>query len=348
MSPWQNKQWMFLERLSTRPDRTDSGIDATVIFVLAIALVVNSHLEAYYPVPWLAADGLLGNSLFFLCSGFAAQRSLMAKPQPFARYYARRLLRIYPAVIAAILLGMVLGTIGTGDGWRGIVDLFVWPTPFTYVSLIMPFYAFIWCINVRGAGTALIASAPISLIVAMGINIASGDLGPDFNSQDISWYSYTAFFWCCTASGLILARGEYTARFSRPRLVLLLGAIGLYLFIKYQMIIGVWSGLLAPVLFALVFFSVVLAMLCLGDVALVRRLLSIGFTGRILALIANLTLEIYVIHSVLHGALGISSIFFPANIVTLCVVTLAAAIALRRALDFLLVPRRAAVPGEAK
>ena len=44
------------------------AIDA--LKVIAIFMVLNSHLDFLYPIPALAAGGAAGNSLFFIISGF--------------------------------------------------------------------------------------------------------------------------------------------------------------------------------------------------------------------------------------------------------------------------------------
>ena len=85
----------------------------TTMVVLAVCalLIVNSHLEAFYPTgfQFLAADGLLGSSLFYMLSGFGIQSSLMSREQGFGSYIRQRILRIYPGVIlvVAVLLGIV-------------------------------------------------------------------------------------------------------------------------------------------------------------------------------------------------------------------------------------------------
>src|SRR6266436_2591637 len=64
----------------------------------AAVLIANSHLEGLYPKSWMAADGFIGNSMFFLLSGYGISLSLKSKPQSFPSYYWRRILRIYPTV----------------------------------------------------------------------------------------------------------------------------------------------------------------------------------------------------------------------------------------------------------
>ena len=44
--------------------------DTSFIRVVAILLIVNSHLDAYYPISYLGTGTAIGNSLFFVLSSF--------------------------------------------------------------------------------------------------------------------------------------------------------------------------------------------------------------------------------------------------------------------------------------
>ena len=43
--------------------------NTTAPMAIAAVLIANSHLERFYPHPWVAGDGLLGNALFFFTAG---------------------------------------------------------------------------------------------------------------------------------------------------------------------------------------------------------------------------------------------------------------------------------------
>src|SRR5689334_7074479 len=116
-------------------------LDTTLLMALAALLIANSHLEAFYPRPWLAGDGLIGNSLFFLLSGYGLARSGRFVQRGFGTWFARRLVRIY----STVLLGMFTFAILITGEWRNWTALswfreLIWPTRFSFVELIMPFY----------------------------------------------------------------------------------------------------------------------------------------------------------------------------------------------------------------
>ena len=79
-------------------------MDTTALRVLAIVLIANSHLEDLYPFRQLAADGLIGNSLFFMLSGLGIALSPRTGNSGFFEWYRRRLSRIYPGLWLTLCL----------------------------------------------------------------------------------------------------------------------------------------------------------------------------------------------------------------------------------------------------
>ena len=74
--------------------------DVAVDFVNVIAtlLVLNSHMEICYGrYTALATGGGIGDALFFFVSGFTL---FMGRKMDFVNWYKRRMVRIFPAVIA--------------------------------------------------------------------------------------------------------------------------------------------------------------------------------------------------------------------------------------------------------
>jgi hypothetical protein len=108
---------------------------------LATALIFNSHLELLQWRHWLAGDGLLGNSMFLFLTAWGVARSWQREPRPFGAFMTRRLLRIYPmALLSTIIIHWALV-----KGWQTwplerYRYLFLYPTPFTFIKLIVPMY----------------------------------------------------------------------------------------------------------------------------------------------------------------------------------------------------------------
>lgn len=119
---------------------------------IATLLVTNSHLEKIYPKPWLAGDGLLGNVLFFVISGYGVTLGLMKNPAMLSSFYLRRLKRIYPSVWVgvglAVLSGMPIFSWNTLGDW--FWNLF-WPTDYNFIAHILLLYPALWFLAKKSA-----------------------------------------------------------------------------------------------------------------------------------------------------------------------------------------------------
>ena len=112
---------------------------------VAALLILNSHMEPLYPRSFLAADGLVGNLIFFVLSGFGVTLGQRKQPSPLGPFYWRRIWRIYPSLWIAVLLGLVFGTgalaWGNPANW---LSVFIWPTGYGFIAQIMLFYPVLW------------------------------------------------------------------------------------------------------------------------------------------------------------------------------------------------------------
>lgn len=77
-----------------------------ILKLLAITLIVNSHMEPTYgKYANLASGGAIGLALFFFCSGFTLN---IIGGGNFWDYYRKRIQRIYPTVFAVVLAESIL------------------------------------------------------------------------------------------------------------------------------------------------------------------------------------------------------------------------------------------------
>ena len=78
----------------------NTGIDW--LKVLAVFLVMNSHMQICYPkYGFLASGGAIGDALFFFASGFTL---FLGRTMRFDNWYKRRINRIYPSIIATAII----------------------------------------------------------------------------------------------------------------------------------------------------------------------------------------------------------------------------------------------------
>lgn len=131
-------------------------LDTTFLRCVAILLITNSHLDKLYPVSAMATGVQLGNSLFFMPSGFGLATSYRKKGEVFWPWLNRRLSRIYPSVLLVTLSAAIV----TGAAFDREIAEFVrhllWPAEYWFVAAIVSFYMpFYWLMSLRSKAVFL-------------------------------------------------------------------------------------------------------------------------------------------------------------------------------------------------
>lgn len=119
-----------VKRLLDIKDYRDTNVVLafTVLRFIATCLITNTHYNYVYPIEALAVGGLLGDALFFIVSGFVLARPIK---QGFLSWYGKRIVRIYPTIIAGVTFYLLTGFQGLGDfNW---FEVFIFPTFFVFL-----------------------------------------------------------------------------------------------------------------------------------------------------------------------------------------------------------------------
>jgi peptidoglycan/LPS O-acetylase OafA/YrhL len=327
---------------AARPSRRDTSL----LLCLACGLIVNSHLERFWPRSFLAVDGLLGNSLFYLLSGFGIGSSLFSRRQRLGPFLARRLVRIYPAVIITVVLfvgiigGRAYAIVNGQSPWTldEALRLLIWPTPFTYIRNIVAIYligyALAWprssLILYAGFATAiglfLYGCMHDAAMLAPGAHLSLGSVPASV---------YDAFDVALFLGGMLVASRPTGALRHFRAIACLAALLGIaYFALKYLMVVrGIGAGLF-PVLFVLVAAVSYLAIGVLSDPVVMQPLRRVRWLAWAVDLVAGLTLEIYVLHQTLISTFpGLAAIQFPFNIILIVLISVAAAALLRLVTD---------------
>lgn len=314
----------------------DAGMN--LLFLVAMALVFNSHLEEYHVRPWLAGDGLLGNSMFFVLSGYRISLSLANRPASFVPYLKRRLLRIYPAVWLVVLtLGPTAGWLAPATTPAGAFHLLVWPTRFTYVMGIVPAYILLYLIE-RMNPRLPVRMFLLTATLAMVFLAANQNSTAPPSLSAVSPWVYAALFFAAVLAGTVLANTKAWRRSSTwlPLLALLISAV--YLVLKLNAALAHdWSG-----------FLLILPLGALSAVTLVAAglpgtvwpwLAAVPGLPRSAAFVARYSLEIYTVHCIVIEWTWLRRMGFPLGLVGVVVISLALAAAAGMILHRLLGPR---------
>jgi peptidoglycan/LPS O-acetylase OafA/YrhL len=118
--------------------------DTFTLMGMAALLIANSHLEALYPAAWMAADGLVGNLIFFVLAGYGVAVSQHAKPYGVGRFYLRRIGRLYPSLWLVVGAGWLFGIQQFPGLHLDLATRLIWPTDFGFIAQIIIFYPVAW------------------------------------------------------------------------------------------------------------------------------------------------------------------------------------------------------------
>ena len=113
-----------------------------VLRALAACLITNSHYTGVYPTDLIANGGLVGDVLFFAVSGYC----LFNVKTSFPRWYGKRLARIYTPVLLITAVYFLLGQYAF-DQQQNFVWWFLYPTGYHFVGSIVLLYIPFWFVG---------------------------------------------------------------------------------------------------------------------------------------------------------------------------------------------------------
>ncbi|MBR0703711.1 acyltransferase family protein [Bradyrhizobium diazoefficiens] len=303
------------------------AIDA--IKALAILLVTQSHLKAFYPIRELATGGLLGNCLFFFASSYVISVGLIGRPEQFGAWYVRRLTRIYVPLWTVTLLLVAFRFIRV-DTVGEAVSAFVFPGMYWFLPSIALLYVPCYLMICYGTQRALFLSAGATTLAYAITYFVVVDF--DRWSAEDHVVLKTLFYF-----GVMIA-AIYLAKFDSPKLSRLGLRSALGLTAAYFLFL---AGLKASGLYVFQGGANVLA--CLWVVAVYKTLSDPRFETAIktylglpVKTLSKLTLHIYLVQVPLIEGFGLEGLAFPLNILIFILILITGASILYRATSFLL------------
>lgn len=108
--------------------------------LLGILLIFNSHIHELYPIAALATGGAVGNSVFFITSGYFTKAE---SGEVFWPSYWNKLKRIYLITWAGVLVQIVVQHEYLETFAQGFVTL-IWPTAFWFGGALVFFNLFLY------------------------------------------------------------------------------------------------------------------------------------------------------------------------------------------------------------
>ncbi len=281
---------------------------------LAIFLITNSHLDKLYPYPQLGTGGALGNSLFFVLSGYGLALSWKSSNRSFSEWYSRRIERIYPSLILFVLIAELL----LEGGWQrwvitDYIEQFIWPTPAWFISAIMIFYTFCFIILKYGERSWYVWGIMLLCIPYTYLYLTYVDLSYySIEQTDFKWIFYlqTMLF-----GGYLAGKSDDLPKGRFRHLMLLIGVTLCYGFLGLLFVRGHYDQfqfIMHLLMFPLIYLLVILC----NSPFVVHRIMNIRLVEPVIALLAGLTLEIYLLQGRIYSHHMIESMAFPFNIIS--------------------------------
>lgn len=133
--------------------------DTDFLRFIAIMLILNSHLDVYYPIPHIGTGGAIGNALFFTLSSFGLLLSEQKHPRNFKDWFTRRIARIYPSVWVVLFVLVPIGLYNNPSNILNILDtlgMFFYPPPWFLRALLIYYLLVFFLIKSFRISTMLI------------------------------------------------------------------------------------------------------------------------------------------------------------------------------------------------
>ena len=309
----------------------------TFLRALAACIITNSHYTGIYPTDLIANGGGIGDVLFFAVSGYCLYNvKYELSASGFLRWYGKRIWRVYPSVIIITAIYMALGAFQLSE--HGFVWWYIYPTHYHFVaSIILLYIPFFFIMKVPFLQKRL-------LLVMIGIAVAW--LVVYFTIYDRSYFHNTVrepmtrfLFMESMLLGAWFRKNDHRLRnkfhivFPLLVIVAFFGYVGgMLLFTKREN--------LAPLQFInqIVLFVLLYSLFrcfCGIDEKLEKMP---KFVKSIITILSEITLEIYVVQSVIIEKVRDLNLVFPLNWLLLTASILLTAYILHKISEFIYKP----------
>lgn len=310
--------------------------DTLFLRFIAIFLVINSHLDAFYPNALFASGGAIGDALFFMLSSYGLLLSERFKPQTFSGFLSKRVLRIYPVVWTTILFVIlpliafyyfqsdirylsIIDSFGLNESLHIFSLFFFPPAPFWFLQALMFFYIvgffFLKNYSDRKIAKGLLGLAILYVIFYLQFE----DYSTLVVEQTVSFK--VIFYGMVFLSGIYFGSIHEKIRYRgfRDYLFLLLCIAAIYAH-KYLMMKGFYTNL--QFVQQLFLFPTIYFFLKVSKSPLVLEwIMKPRFLNSVITLIGAMTLELYLIHGPLRLIAYEYFPGFPTNILVFFIFT---------------------------
>ena len=295
--------------------------DTQFLRALAILLVINSHLDRYYPIPYIGTGGAIGNSMFFFLSAFGLYLSQQKQSQYFKEWFTHRISRIYPSLWIVLILLFIPALIWQGKlSYNTIpkaIDYFFNP-PFWFLQALLVYYLLayplfknIWKIKLW------------AIFGILGILYATGYLTVvDLSKWSVEQSPFDLIhYFMIFIFGIFIAKKSKDIVFSGIKdYFIAIAIVGLIYFHKFLMLKGFcleYQFLQQLAIYPLVYYLLKIS----RSHFITTNIMHAPYLSRIVDFLANHTLEIYMVHQTISAPILYMQMPFPINLAVFLMLT---------------------------
>jgi hypothetical protein len=297
-------------------------LDTQFLRALAIIAIINSHLDSYYPIPYVGSGGAIGNSIFFFLSGFGLHLSQQQYKKPFVQWLTHRIGRIYPSLwIVLITISMPIMIARGKLVWSTLTEFigcFFIP-PYSFLQALLVYYLLAFPLLGNKSKRGVLVVWGLLGLIYLGCYITIIDLAKW--SVEESPFDLIHHFMVFIFGVYIAKQNESITYTGMSNLLLLAFFVGLIYLHKFLMLKGCYAeyqfiqqASLYPILYCLLKVS--------RSPFVNRKLMRSSGICRTVEFVSNNTLEIYMVHQAVSYTLQSLQMPFPLNIVVFLGVTI--------------------------
>lgn len=290
--------------------------DTQFIRALGMLLIINSHLDGYYPIPHIGTGGALGNSIFFCLSAFGIYLSQQTNCKSFSEWFKGRIIRIYPSMwIVHIFLTMtimiILGNFNT-DYVMTFIGHFFNP-PHWFIRVLLIYYVLAFFFLKPGQKSELFCMFGVLSIIYFSLYFFWLDLSQwSVEAPPFKLIHYFIIF----LFGIYLAEKNKSITYTGSHnFVVLLLLVALVYGHKFLMTKGLYPEFQFSQQVAM--YPIIFYLLKISRSPFVSSMLSKStVVSSIVKFISDHTLELYMIQETLAGPVLKLNLSFPLNAIT--------------------------------
>ncbi len=275
---------------------------------LAACLITNSHYEGVYPVDIIANGGLIGDILFFFCSGYCLYNLRVN----FVKWYSKRLYRIYVPVISVTLIYLLFGLYSFET--RNIFEWLIYPTNYHFIAsmviLLIPYY---FCVKNSYLKNHLYFVMIAVFVVYLIIYFTVYDRSY-YHIDDVHEHMTKFLFFESMLLGGLFRKNDKRLRNNFKVVYPVLAVVFFALYFASKLFFSRYNSYMDLQFVNQIIIFMLLAFIALTFSSLDAKLEKLpSFIKKIIVFISDITLEIYVVQYALIDLIKLFKLPFPLN-----------------------------------